>query len=321
MPPKEYPTLKVWGLVDAVYAFDATDRLVPNNTASLRRGYLGVRGAWMPDIDYFLLVDGGTGVAGRLSPLLLDASVTLKHLPYLKVRLGQFKVPFGLEGLEAHFTPPLINFTRVAVQLMSFSAPLGTGNRVASNSAFRDIGVQVFDQTGAEKRLQLVYAVALLNGNGINSTDTNNAKDLVGRVEIASRGMRVGISGLRGKQTSESLRKRRVGGDVTANRGSVHLGGEALWGRDDLATGGHWTAWGWHVRASCLLTDHLQPVVRYEQFDPNTAVAEDRFTAIAIGVNWIFKGYTRLQGNYEVRSDQASPQTGDLMTAQAQIVF
>lgn len=325
MPAKEYPTLKVWGLVDAVYSFDNTDQLVPNNTASLRRGYIGIRGAWMQNIDYFVLSDFGTGVAGRTPPLLLDASLTLKHIPYLKVRVGQFKVPFGLEGLEAHFTPPLINFTRAAVQLMSFSAPLGLPprDRVASNSAFRDIGAQLFDQIeiGEKKDIQLVYALAFYNGNGINTTDNNNQKDLLGRLEIVSRGLRLGLSGLTGKETKDKLIKRRLGGDATYNIGPLHIGGEVIWGKDGLLAGGERTAWGWHTRASYLLTHHLQPVLRYEQFDPNTDVSKDRFDATAIGVNWIFKGYTRLQVNYEFRNDQASPTIGDLLTAQAQIFF
>lgn len=321
MPADEYPTLKVWGLVNAVYSFDETEKLVPDNTISLRRGYLGVRGAWMKDIDYFFLADFGTGVVGRTTPLLLDASITLKHVPYLKIRFGQFKIPFGLEGLEAHHTPPLINFTRASVQLLSISAPLGTSDRAATNSAFRDLGVQFFNQIGQEKEIQLVYALAMFNGNGINTIDNNNQKDLVGRLEIASKGLRFGLSGLTGKETTNELRKRRLGVDATYNLRDLHLGGEVIWGQDNLVVGGLRTARGWYLRASYLLRQRFQPVLRYEQFDPNNKVSVDRFEAVAVGFNWIFKGYTRLQVNYEFRNDQANPRTGNLLTVQAQIFF
>lgn len=322
-PTQEYPTLKVWGLVDAVYSHDDTDLLVPDNSASLRRGYVGIRGSWMENIDYFVLADFGTGVAGRTSPLLLDASVSLKHVPYLKARFGQFKVPFGLEGLEGHMTPPLINFTRAAVQLMSFSAPLGlsTSTRVASNSAFRDIGAQVFDEVGSADKIQLVYALAVFNGNGINTTDNNNDKDLSGRLEIASRGFRLGLSGLTGRETADKLRKNRLGTDATYNLGPLHMGGEWIWGQDRLLAGGHRTAWGWHLRASYLLTSALQPVLRYEEFDPNDVTSGDRYQATAVGLNWIFKGYTRLQLNYEFRKDQANALLGNLLTGQVQVLF
>lgn len=140
-PSQQFPTLRLWGLVDVVYTFDDTRSLAPDNSMSVRRAYVGLRGSLLPDIDYFLLVDVGTGVIGRPSPLLLDASATLKHIRHLKVRVGQFKIPFGLEGLEAHFSPPLINFTRASVQLLALPGLLGLAPavRLASNSAFRDI--------------------------------------------------------------------------------------------------------------------------------------------------------------------------------------
>lgn len=323
MPAKEYPTLKLWGAIDAVFSFDRSEGLLSDNSASLKRGYVGLRGSWMENIDYFVIADFGTGVAGKSSPLLLDASVTLKHIPYAKVRIGEFKIPFGLEGLENHLTPPLINFTRASVQLMSFVAPLGiaTTTRLASNSAFRDIGVQLFDQIGEENDVQVVYALALYNGTGINTIDDNSQKDIVARIEAARRGLRLGLSGLTGKEAVDRLTKRRVGLDATYYIGELHLGGEAIWGQDNLLAGGLRRAQGWHMRASYLFREHLQPVLRYEQFDPDTDVPGNTFDAIAIGFNWIFKGLTRLQANYEIRDDRINNLVGDLVTAQVQIVF
>lgn len=320
-PSQQFPTLRLWGLVDVVYTFDDTRSLAPDNSMSVRRAYVGLRGSLLPDIDYFLLVDVGTGVIGRPSPLLLDASATLKHIRHLKVRVGQFKIPFGLEGLEAHFSPPLINFTRASVQLLALPGLLGLAPavRLASNSAFRDIGVQLFDEIG--KEVQLVYALGVFNGSGINTSDDNSAKDVVGRLEVASRGVRMGLSGLTGRESRSDLAKRRLGGDVTYNIGPLHVGSEVIWGRDELAGGGRQTAWGWHIRASYLATSSLQPVLRYEAFEPDTRSGDARFQAWALGVNWVFKGYTRAQLNYEVRSDEARPATGDLLSIQVQILF
>jgi hypothetical protein len=223
--------------------------------------------------------------------------------------------------LEAHFSPPLINFTRASVQLLALPAPLGLPSvtRVSSNSAFRDIGIQLFDQVGAD--VQLVYALGVFNGSGINTADSNDAKDVVARLEVAARGLRLGVSGLRGDETESDLSKRRLGGDATYNIGPVHVGTEVIWARDRLSAGGEQTAWGWHIRGSYLLTDHLQPVLRYEEFDPNTEALDVKFRAVGVGLNYVFQGYTRLQLNYELRLDQARPATGDLLSIQAQVLF
>jgi phosphate-selective porin len=75
------------------------------------------------------------------------------------------------------------------------------------------------------------------------------------------------------------------------------------------------------VRASYLLTPKLQLVARYEAFDPDRNAGNDRYTATAMGVNWIFKGFTRLQLNYEFRDNEAVPREGDALVAQAQVLF
>jgi phosphate-selective porin len=320
-PAAAYPHLKLWGLINAVYE-DVDGVAPPTRNFSLRRAYLGMRGALDPDIDYFLLADFGTGVAGRDPPLLLDASITFKHLPYLKVRLGQFKIPFGLEGLEAHFAPPLINFTRAAVQLLAFTAPLHHPplERRASNSAFRDIGVQLFDEIALGES-SLVWALGAFNGAGINRADDNAAKDAVARIEWAAGGWRAGASGLRGDATPAETRKTRWGADVTYHRGPWHLGAEYIGACDALPGGGQRRAEGWHVRASYLLTPKLQLVARHEAFDPDRNAGNDRYTATAAGVNWIFTGFTRLQLNYEFRDNAAVPREGDAFFVQAQVLF
>jgi phosphate-selective porin len=321
-PAAAYPDVRLWGLIDAVYADEDTGGAGPSRNFSLRRAYAGIRGSIDPKLDYFLLADFGTGVVGRDAPLLLDASVTFKHLPYVKARVGQFKIPFGLEGLEAHFALPLINFTRASVQLLSFTAPLWQtpAERRASNSAFRDIGVQLFDEIALGKS-SLVYALGGFNGAGVNRPDDNDAKDVLARIEWATGGLRLAASGLSGRTTPAEARKERWGADVTYNRGPWHVGAEYIGARDAVVSGGQRCADGWHVRTSYLLTQKLQLVARYEAFDPDRNAGNDRYTATAIGVNWIFKGFTRLQLNYELRDNAVVPGEGDALFAQAQVLF
>ena len=92
-----------------------------------------------------------------------DASVTLKHIPGLKVRAGMFKTPGSEEGLAAVFVAPYIEFTQMAFQQLlerqvknvgaaQTGAAAGgastvhyTGAASGPIGAFRDVGIQLFD--------------------------------------------------------------------------------------------------------------------------------------------------------------------------------
>ncbi len=69
----------------------------------------------------------------------------------------------------------------------------------------------------------------------------------------------------------------------------------------------------WYVLAKYLFTDgfleNWEPVVLYEQFDPNTATSNDLFTRTIVGVTYYFENlppkiHCKLQINYEFRHHQ-----------------
>ena len=168
---------------------------------NVRRARIGVRGANFPldgKTNYFLLAElGNNGItkAGDSFAKVTDASVTFNHIPGARVRMGVFKYPGAEEGLQAVPLNPWINFTSVTNQLLleRFStqdASAAGANRGGaaptpkadlnlydkSVGAFRDVGVQVFDSFG-EGDWEHSYALMLGNGNGLNTTDDNEAKD------------------------------------------------------------------------------------------------------------------------------------------------
>ncbi|MEA1973565.1 MAG: hypothetical protein U9N34_09805, partial [Candidatus Cloacimonadota bacterium] len=47
------------------------------------------------------------------------------------------------------------------------------------------------------------------------------------------------------------------------------------------------------------LTDiNIQPIIKYESYDPNTDEDDDSENIITFGVNYFFNDWTRLQFNY-----------------------
>jgi len=105
--------------------------------------------------------------------ILRDAYFFADYIPYSRVTIGQFKVPFGVEGVEALSTNTTINRS-LATNFIHYPT-------------LRDLGVMLSGQY--QKKLGALpigagYAVALVDGNGMNTTDNNDDKDVSGRVWI-----------------------------------------------------------------------------------------------------------------------------------------
>ena len=197
-------TPKIFGFVQASYAKDFGDvqmrngehlssfsLLGPNLSESsgfnIFRARLGVRGRADDDnlVNYFFLTEFGnnaiTNPAGHrdAGTHLTDASVTLKHLPGAKLRVGIFKTPGSEEGLQSVFASPYIEFTTMTNQQLlerkvshvGAAAPGGiiyTSTAVDEPAAaFRDMGAQLFDSFAIAPAWSLSYAYMRGNGSGL----------------------------------------------------------------------------------------------------------------------------------------------------------
>ncbi len=132
------------------------------DTFALRRVRPQLRGRIAQRFEFFLNPDfaGGTLV-------LQDAYIDTRFSPAFIVRLGKGKTPFGLERLTSAGT----------LAFLERALP----NALVPN---RDVGVQVFGEIPGGI---VSYAAAVLNGvadGGSGDVDTNDGKDLVGRIVI-----------------------------------------------------------------------------------------------------------------------------------------
>jgi phosphate-selective porin OprO and OprP len=178
--------------VDGHFALEDADAGVVD-TFALRRIRPQLRGRVARRFEFFLNPDfaGGTLV-------LQDAYIDMRFSPAFIVRLGKGKTPFGLERLTSAGT------------LLFLERALPTA--LVPN---RDVGVQVF---GDIRGGILSYAAGVLNGvadGGSSDVDTNDGKDLVGRIAIRpfgppagdpekqrpANGLTIAIAGTTGNQT------------------------------------------------------------------------------------------------------------------------
>ncbi len=99
--------------------------------------------------------------------LVQDAYVDIRYTDVLKVRFGKFKVPFGIERLQA--------------EGQTIFAERGLPNQISPN---RDLGVELF---GDLAKGTLAYQLGAFNGvadGSINDTDATDEKELAARVFI-----------------------------------------------------------------------------------------------------------------------------------------
>ena len=196
--------MRFWGFVQAEYAhtdgseilaggwagqLPSFNRIAPSESTStfnIKRARIGLRGHLdNNNINYFFLTEfGNNGVTNIDGPQLTDASVTLNYIDGAHIRIGQFKIAQSSEAQQAAHTVNWINFTNVTNQLLlerftdeDGSRPNFKNGLNGPVSAFRDLGVQVFDTFKRDDR-EFTYAVMVGNGNGISRQDNDSNKDL-----------------------------------------------------------------------------------------------------------------------------------------------
>ena len=152
--------LRVGALIQADSRMYFDDRTKDNML--LRRVRPIVAGTVLGFLDYNLTPDFGGGQAS-----LVDAYLNARAFPWLRVRVGKFKAPIGLERLQGDADLPLPERAL-------------TSNLVSS----RDVGVQLWGEVAEGI---VTYAAAVLDGAPDNASidqDVGGSKDVAGRLFV-----------------------------------------------------------------------------------------------------------------------------------------
>lgn len=156
---------------------------------AIRRARFGSRGT-VPGthrrVNYVFTLEAGMNAATRdADVVLMDASVTLRALPGLRLRLGQMKLPTMDEAIEVNpLVHTAVRFSALVSQLL-LEQPLEAGRLTGPAYALRDIGVMAFDSLRfLEERVELSYALMWSQGRK-GGFDVDPHKDFTGRVQLA----------------------------------------------------------------------------------------------------------------------------------------
>lgn len=153
--------LRLNGYAQADSRFATDDSENPTvNSFQIRRARLDIRGTVAERFDFRIMPD----FAGS-QLVLFDAYADARFAPWAVLRVGKFKVPYGLERLQSATS---LNFIERSL-----------ADNLVPN---RDVGVGLF---GDVHRGEVNYAVAVTNGvpdGGNGDADVNDAVDVVGRL-------------------------------------------------------------------------------------------------------------------------------------------
>ncbi len=239
------------------------------------------------------------------APALYDALVEFVLHEAVSIRIGQFKVPFSLEMTTSSSEIETIDRSQVVTRL---SPGLDIG------SSGRDIGAVVFGRAGF-----LEYTLGVFNGAGINRADTNNRKDLAGRLAVRPlSGLSLGGSYYDGSYAATagapSVVRDRIGADLAFLRGPLSLKADFISAED-----GGVMRQGWYVQAAYFfLPKAIQGVLKADSYDADTSKPGDRLGLWTAGLNWFLAERTRLMVNLAVTRNEAGKTVNTALLIQFQ---
>ena len=168
-----------------------------SNSFNIRMGRIALEGRiaddfyWKTQIQF----NGNTSNLGS-SPRMVDLFAEWQKFEYFKVKVGQFKNPFTFENPMHPIDQGFMGYSQNVSKLAGFSDRAGEH---ASNG--RDIGLQLQGDflKNANGRNLLHYQIGVFNGQGTNTKDVDNQKNVIGGVWVMPvSGMRIGAFGWTG---------------------------------------------------------------------------------------------------------------------------
>jgi len=257
----------------------------------VRRAYFGLTGNAAQNLTYRFLSD----FAG--TPKILDAYAVWKPNKYIGLQAGQFKVPYTLENPIAQFYLETVDNSQVITALVT------TLNGTNING--RDIGVALNGSLFFREGYNLIdYKLGVFNGNGINVTDNNTYKDIVGTLLINPiKPLNVGLSYYKGEYGPQATKykRNRASYGIKYDDGKLLVRSEYIDGTTNITK-----AYGYYVTAGYFVTQKLQPVLKYDFYQSDTSKSTTPITNYVAGLNYWIGKVTRVQLSLE-RFDYKNP--------------
>lgn len=265
-----------------------------SNSFNIRLGRASVQGRAFDDFEYKVQVqiNGNTSTLGN-SPRLVDAFVEWQKHKEAKVKVGQFKRPFTFENPMHPIDQGFMGYSQNINKLAGFSDRSG---EQACNG--RDIGLQLQGDflPAADGHDLIHYQVGLFNGQGINTKDVDNRKDVIGGLWVAPiKGLRIGAFGWAGSKART---------DATTGK-TVSLS------QYRYAFGAEYNAGDWQLRSEYIHSTGYAFKKTYQNSGDekdatvNTSLGNKADGVYALAIAPIVKGKLRFKARYDMYRQSA----------------
>lgn len=198
------PSIKFGGYIMGKYSISDRSGQSNNGGFDLRFIRLYADGHVYKDFYYKLQMEVNGAPGDNKGPRVLDAFVEWQHFDFLRLKLGQFKRSFGFENPMSPLAIGMGSYSQATMKLASINDRNGEG--AYNKSSGRDLGFQVQGDfiKGHDGHHWVHYQLGVFNGQGINHTDKDHHKDLIGGLWISPvKNLAIGGFGWNGKYTNE----------------------------------------------------------------------------------------------------------------------
>lgn len=309
------PSVRFGGYIVGKYSISDRSHQESNGGFDLRYVRLYADGKIYNDFYYKfqLEVNGSPGV--DKGARVVDAFVEWQKFDFLRIKLGQFKRPFGFEN---PYSPLKVGYGAYS-QINSKLASLGDRNGEHKSSG-RDLGFQIQGDLIKAKdgHNWIHYQIGLFNGQGINHKDRDHHKDLIGGLWFCPiKDLAIGGFGWNGKYTNENYdsNNEKHLKSVKRIRWGAGLKYESKWtvrGEYMSSVGGKVTnasapdrSDGWYATLGVPVTDKFKIYGRYDSYRDNKEWKSLR-TDYGISANYNLCKYLLFQLNYTYTDDRSS---------------
>ncbi len=188
----------------------------PGFTTRLIRAY--VNGTVLRYVDYRVQME----LQGTVH--LKDAYVEYTQFRAARAKLGQFKRPFSFENPMNPWDVGMADYSQLSKKMSGFSDH--TATEYNGSNGGRDLGFQLQGDFvpvnwGGKRHELFHYQAGVFNGQGINSSDANGGKDLIGTFQLQPiSGLYLGVFAWNGSYRSQGITayKRRWAAGVKMER-------------------------------------------------------------------------------------------------------
>lgn len=195
------PTVNFGGYIMAKYSVSDRSGQSTNGGFDLRFVRLYADGNVFKDFYYKLQLEVNDAPGVDKGPRIVDAFMEWQKFDFLRIKLGQFKRPFGFENPYSPLNVGYGCYSQATMKLASINDRNGE-----HKSSGRDLGVQAQGDLlpAADGHKWIHYQIGFFNGQGINHTDKDHHKDLIGGLWISPvKNLAIGGFGWNGKYTNE----------------------------------------------------------------------------------------------------------------------